>query len=272
MSAFIFSKSGDPAQRKESISDQKVDIENLDEINSIPSDEDSANRMLAELLKFFLVDVALRLSDENQKLLVQKFDSKCESRGDIIERDKPISERSPKGKDLLVSIERLKVAAAKLKSVDARDAETLANQLQVENFFAVLKSTKNTSFQFFQQLDGEYIGQIRPIDSGEGPWDSTMSFKITKASRAAQDIEADFSFTWKRNGRESNTSHNGKIQHNFSQIEGLPRSIVFAVSGGDWYLNLFLSDDGRHLLGNAYKKHSVDNYLPIGSVHLERSR
>lgn len=245
----------------------------------VPNDENSANAMLSQLLKLFLVDVAMRLSQDNQNLLAKNINQTCPTTSNEQSSNSPHSQTSRhsvrgsknEGQDS-AEIDRLRRMGQRGADVDQRDFDSAADRLRVDNFFPILKETQKPSVVFFQQLEGEYSGIFKPIDKNNDAWESRLSIKITKISQKIEELEVQYDLFWKRNGGESNTSGDGKVETIFSQIKGIPRSLVIPVKGGDWYLNLFLSVDGRTLLGNVYQKKTIDNFAPIASVFLERTR
>lgn len=247
------------------------------DVKSLSSDRDrntEANKMLADLLKLFMVDVALRISDSNKQQMgqvipTQKCPSKVISQKQIQKSPEDQSREIDEG---LQTQQLLRVIKKERQARDLRnpsEEKDFVDGTAVDNMFPYMKNMAKVSYNEIQVLEGVFKGDIHTQDEKFPIWQ--MEYKMKNLKKSGEHLVADTSIVFKRNGEQfSNSSGYGRIDGHHKKFGGDSRAIILETGGGDLVLQLYLIANNQRIIGTLYKKKSVDEYIPYGTVRLQR--
>ena len=256
---------------------EMADQDALQSLKATESDEirnSEANQMLADLLKLFMVDVALRISESNKQQMGQVLPpQQCPqvAQSSQNQRQNSKADQSPSEQELQVE-QLTRVVEVERQSGDLRnpsEEKDFVDGTTVDNVFPFLKNTALLPKHQVKMLEGTFVGEIQTQDKQFPVW--KVEYSMSKLKENGDSLEADTKIVMSRGGKPfSNSNSNGDIRGHHKKFSGDSRAIIVESGGGSFVLQLYLISNNQKLIGTLYKKKSVDEYLPHGVVRMTR--
>lgn len=249
-------------------------VKNLQEMESDQVRNSEANQMLADLLKLFMVDVALRISENNKQQMGQVLPApKCPDVAQSLQSQRQNTEADQGPSEEEFQVEQLtRVVEVETQSGDLRnpsEEKDFVDGTTVDNVFPFLKNTALLPRNQVKMLEGTFIGEIQTQDKKFPVW--KVEYSMTNLKENGDSLEADTKIVMSRGGKPfSNSNSNGDIRGHHKKFSGDSRAIIVESGGGSFVLQLYLVSNNQKLIGTLYKKKSVDEYLPHGVVRMTR--
>lgn len=280
LGVFIQSRSeGEPVPlpMEESVSCDGSSDATIDDVKAMTSDKDrntEANRMLADLLKLFMVDVALRISDSNKQQIGQVVPPQNCVPEMVARPEEGRSSSSPESSDSekVLTQQLRRVVDNERQGSDLRNSseeKDFVDGTSVDNVFPYLKNTSALPRNLVQLMEGTFVGDVQTQDEQFPVWQ--IEYSMSGLKQKGDALEADTRIVMKRGGKPfSNSNSNGDIRGHHKKFNGDSRAIIVESGGGAFIFQLYMISNNQKLIGTLYKKKSVDEYVPHGVVRMTR--
>lgn len=273
----VSEKSNDMSEVSQECTSEVDSLEALQQLESAEQRNAEANKVLSDILKLFLADVALRLSESNKKQLSSMLPPpKCvqtaNSWGSGAQKNSNSAESKDSQQEQQQVIQMQKVVQIERQAKDLRNPEEekdFIDGTQIDNVFPYMKNTASLPGNTIKQIEGVFIGQVQVNDEKNSVWE--MEYKMENTTKKSDKWQADTSLILKKNGEVfSRSTGNGDLNENHKKFSGDSRAIVIESGGGSLVFQLYLISNNQRMIGTVYQKKSVDQYLPYGTVRLTR--
>ncbi|MCB0406599.1 MAG: hypothetical protein KDD34_00265, partial [Bdellovibrionales bacterium] len=220
--------------------DGRSESQKTDDFLSDEQRNQSANEELSRLIKLFMVDVALRLSDENKKGL-SKLSSITEcgtpsspetSTQNLNIHDKNQHRSQPQQVNNNESSLLEKVIRVERQKRDLRndsDENKFIDDIKIENLEPILKQRQSLDANGATRLTGTFKGTITFFDTSKESWDVTLEF-LPEPSNDNK-IHANTTLIFSKNGVDFSTSRGSGYDDKYSYLGGGSQALLIESGG-----------------------------------------
>lgn len=229
-----------------------------------------ADEILGKIFLVFLAEAGLKLSQKNiqqlraQGVVLPKEPEKVTLGSEAVPCTPTKSGVSGETKEDVTWLKNEKILGADKLS------EEEAKSLEIKDLFSVLKKAQPMGMGVAQKINGAFDGTI----NFEGPpfvWVMQLELEVTGENSSGV-VEGNYKLKLSEPNKEPFSSSNGDgSQDQFLVTENSHAIFLkFKAKNKDNYLQLYVTDGNRKLVGNYYEAVTLDQFKKVGTVSLNR--
>lgn len=230
-----------------------------------------ADEILGKIFLVFLAEAGLKLSQKNiQQLRGQGISLPKEPEKAVADTAETAPCKPTKG--AFGSETKEDVAWLKNEKIFGADklSEDEAKSLEIKDLFSVLKKAQPMGMATAQKINGVFDGSIT-FDGPPFLWMMQLELEVTGENSSGV-VEGKFKVALSEPNKEpfSNSNSDGN-QDQFLVTENSQAIFLkIKAKNKDNYLQLYITDGNRKLVGNYYEAVTLDQFKKIGTVSLSR--
>jgi hypothetical protein len=248
-----------------------VDFEEYQNLKEQKAKYEKADEILGKIFLIFLAEAGLKLSTKEVSELKQATKNKTVE--PIMMADdhfaaEPQKKESPIAKKSEMDWIKNEKVFPTLKG--AKEIEDQLSATEIKDLFSVLKQSKTITADVAQKINGSFEGQVS-LDSAPYAWLLEVDFEVTGVS-GPTDYAVKYAIRASDLNKEPFSNSHGDGNPDVFLMTDKSQAIFLKIraKGKENYMQLYLIDNDRKLVGNYYEAISLDQYKKAGTVALTK--